>query len=290
VSAAALYLASVSESISPADALSALGNYLAALAESVAPTDSLTADGTVWDVSITETASAADTLSAAALYLASVSESVSPVDTLAAAAAYLATLAESTPVADTLTAAAAFLADLAEAASATDALSAVGEWQVSITEDTALTDSIAIPSNAVDPRYIIFRSAGRLYTLYRSRSFLASRQPRTFEVTSMAFQFPTKGVLEAVPLTFDFSSDLASGETLAGAISVNYVTVSGPDPNPAALANGSAAFDPTGTMVVLPVHGGVADCTYRITVTSGTSNPSKTLSMVGMLPVRNDPD
>jgi hypothetical protein len=87
-------------------------------------------------------------------------------------------------------------------------------------------------------------------------------------------------------LTFDFSSGLATGETLAGPPSVSYVTVFGGDSSPGSLSNGSPSLDPTSTLVLLPVTGGIDANDYAITVTVGTTNSKKTLALAGLLPVR----
>ena len=94
---------------------------------------------------------------------------------------------------------------------------------------------------------------------------------------------------ESVVLTFDFSSGLATGETLAGPPSVSYVTVFGGDSSPGSLSNGSPSLDPTSTLVLVPVTGGLDQNDYAVTATCGTTNAKKTLSLVGRLPVRSYP-
>lgn len=91
---------------------------------------------------------------------------------------------------------------------------------------------------------------------------------------------------EAVVLTFKFSLGLAPGETLIGQPVLTFATLFGGDPNPELLQNGSPQFDPTNSMVLLPVAGRMDQNNYVIDVKCLTSNPLKVLSVPAVLPVR----
>lgn len=103
----------------------------------------------------------------------------------------------------------------------------------------------------------------------------------------MTKRFDSKDPAEKVVLTFDFSDELAAGETLSGPITVSVSVAFGTDPMPGDIINGSAAYDGDQLTVMQPVHGGVNGCDYYIKAVAGTTNPNKTLARAGILPVRN---
>ena len=102
-------------------------------------------------------------------------------------------------------------------------------------------------------------------------------------------RFDEKSPLESVVLTFDFSRGLALGETLTGAPSVSFATLYGGDTSPAALANGAAMFNLAGTLVLVPVTGGIDQNDYLLVVECATSNSQKVLALPAILPVRAYP-
>ena len=101
----------------------------------------------------------------------------------------------------------------------------------------------------------------------------------------MSTYFASKYPSEAVPLTFDFSLDLAAGETLSGAAQVTITTFSGIDPQPALLLNGVPQLSANNTQVLVPVQGGIDGCVYQFVVRQPTSNPYKILVWRALLPV-----
>lgn len=130
------------------------------------------------------------------------------------------------------------------------------------------------------PRYIIKRIRLRLFNIARSRG-------RQFTVSAVSARFDVKGPAEQVPLTFDCTIDLLPGETLIGTPTLlGIVTSLGTDPDPALIQNGLPALDPTSMKVILPVKGGLDLCEYDVTILCATSNPLKTLTLIGTLPVR----
>jgi len=138
-----------------------------------------------------------------------------------------------------------------------------------------------------DPEYII-SAVPRPFTIATLlRPFKVSLLPRPFTVASLGMQrFDTKDPAESVPLTFNFAPDLATGEQLSGTPSVSVSVSSGMDASPAAILNGAAGLDSTLTQVVQPVRAGNQGTEYQIVVTCGTTNVNKTLTLVGILPVR----
>lgn len=104
-------------------------------------------------------------------------------------------------------------------------------------------------------------------------------------------RFPEKDPAEAVPLAFNFTSDLLTSELLSGTPTVTVtaeVSQDGGtlDPTPANILNGPATLDSTRKLVVQPVLGGVNLNDYEVKVVIGTTNAQKILAFAGILPVR----
>ena len=127
----------------------------------------------------------------------------------------------------------------------------------------------------------------RVFTLATPvRTFSLIVPYRAFTIASDTVQtFDVKDPAESWPLSFNMGPDLFNGETLVGAPTITVNLLDGADPFPQNIINGAAGFDQTLTQVIQPVTGGIAGCTYQIIATCATSNPLKTLTLVGALPV-----
>lgn len=104
-------------------------------------------------------------------------------------------------------------------------------------------------------------------------------------------RFPEKDPAELVPLAFNFTNDLLTGELLSGTPTVTVTAALSQagatlDTNPTAILNGPAALDTTRKFVVQPVMGGLDFNDYEVKVLVATTNPVKTLVFPGVLPVR----
>lgn len=99
--------------------------------------------------------------------------------------------------------------------------------------------------------------------------------------------FPEMAPGDVKVLTFNFADELQPGETLEGIINMNVISSAGQDPGaPGTLLDGPAAYDPTLSEVMQPVHNPEPDTDYYFTVTAPTSNPFKTLTRFGLLSCR----
>ena len=93
--------------------------------------------------------------------------------------------------------------------------------------------------------------------------------------------FPTKLQGETVTMQFDFTSRLASGETISTQ-SVAAATWIGTDASPSSILSGSASA--SGAVVSQKVTAGTLGVTYTLTCTITTS-AGQTLQLVGFLTV-----
>lgn len=100
-------------------------------------------------------------------------------------------------------------------------------------------------------------------------------------------RFPPKTPAEAIVLEFDFTLDLDSGETIVGQVAPVVTVEPGLDAAAHNIIGGDGAIDDSGTVVLLPVRGGLASVDYTIRVPMATSNTQKILEAVGVLPVRD---
>lgn len=93
--------------------------------------------------------------------------------------------------------------------------------------------------------------------------------------------FPGKYSGATITTTFDFTSQLASGETISTQ-AVTAVVYSGTDASPSSLISGSATA--SGAIVSQKVTAGTVGVTYLLTCTITTS-ASQTLILTGLLVV-----
>ncbi len=99
-------------------------------------------------------------------------------------------------------------------------------------------------------------------------------------------RFDAKDPDEQRVLTFDFSADLATGETLTGAPTVSISVVGGTDASPLAVLVGGNSFDAAHLLYYVPVTGGLNGVDYDVVVKAPTTTTTKSLVLGGVLPVR----
>jgi len=92
---------------------------------------------------------------------------------------------------------------------------------------------------------------------------------------------PLKGPTEVVPLSFDFTADIATGATVQ-VVSVTVAVVSGSDASPGNLLQGAAIA--TGATVVQWVKGGLSGVGYSVQCTVVASD-GQTLVLTSRLNV-----
>lgn len=97
----------------------------------------------------------------------------------------------------------------------------------------------------------------------------------------------SKAPTEAVPITFDFASQLADGELISGTPTVAVTTMFGYDASPSARLVGPATS--SDGVVQQLFSGGVLGEHYVITC-QVTTNNSQTLVLKSLLPIRDPQD
>lgn len=83
-------------------------------------------------------------------------------------------------------------------------------------------------------------------------------------------------------VTFDFTAQLALGETLSSP-EVAVEVVSGTDSSAQGIINGSCSLTDSDTKVLVGIRNLKDRVTYRITVSAPTTNPLKQLALVGFI-------
>jgi hypothetical protein len=102
-------------------------------------------------------------------------------------------------------------------------------------------------------------------------------------------RFSEKNPLESVILTFNYVLFLPTGVLLSGTPVVTITLIYGTDLNPAAMANGTPSIDPTGTLVLMPVFGGLDANDYLVVAECPTTNNYWVPALPAVLPVRAYP-
>ena len=92
---------------------------------------------------------------------------------------------------------------------------------------------------------------------------------------------PDKDYREIVPVTFDFTADIATAATVTVS-SVSVALLNGTDATPSALLNGAATA--AGAVVTQWIKDGVAGCSYKITCVV-TASDGQTLTQTASVTV-----
>jgi hypothetical protein len=95
--------------------------------------------------------------------------------------------------------------------------------------------------------------------------------------------WPAKDPAEVLVATFDYASEINSGETIASAV-VTCSVLAGTDPTPAAVLAGSASI--AGGTVLQPFQGGVDGVSYTLRCAATLSPSGRVLVLAATLPVR----
>lgn len=98
-------------------------------------------------------------------------------------------------------------------------------------------------------------------------------------------RLPAKGPDEKVTITFDFSADLLTGETIGSINSVVISVRSGVDPSPSAVLAGVAQVATSGLQVLQSVQAGIDSTDYDIRALVTTS-AGRIIGLSAVLPVR----
>lgn len=94
-----------------------------------------------------------------------------------------------------------------------------------------------------------------------------------------------KFAAEKLVITFDFTSELSTTETLSGVITSTVEVVSGIDAAPSGMLNGAAQFDATAKKVLQGIQGGIPGNKYRIKVISPTTNSQLVLGRSAIISI-----
>jgi hypothetical protein len=98
-------------------------------------------------------------------------------------------------------------------------------------------------------------------------------------------QLPAKDPEAKTVLTFDFSTQLGTGETLSTFVAREITVIAGVDPNPAAMWNGAQTTNTGNTSVSQPIQGGLDGCYYQLKMIFNTNVTNRTLVSTLVLPI-----
>lgn len=100
----------------------------------------------------------------------------------------------------------------------------------------------------------------------------------------MSTLWPPKDPAEVLVGTFDFSSEVESGETIASAV-VSASLVAGVDADPSSLIYNGSQTTIVGATVLFGMYGGVDQATYSLRCVA-TLSSGRVLVLAATLPVR----
>lgn len=102
--------------------------------------------------------------------------------------------------------------------------------------------------------------------------------------------FDVKRPIEIVTLVFNMAAGIVAPATrLVGTPSINISVALGVDPGSGNVIAGPPSLDATGTLISVPVQGGILGCQYLIEVYCGTDYPFLFLAKQALLPVGGAP-
>ncbi len=133
--------ATISETSTATDAVSAVLTYVSSISETSTATDTVGAPGSTFNPSLSEAATATDAVAGTLTLLAQVADALTGTDTVAATLAINRSVSETATATDATAGRFAFAGIILESATATDATSTTGTFNPSLAETSTATDS-----------------------------------------------------------------------------------------------------------------------------------------------------
>ena len=133
--------ATISETSTATDAVSAVLTYVSSISETSTATDTVDAPGSTFNPRLSEAATATDAVAGTLTLLAQVADAITGTDTVAATLAINRSVSETATATDATAGRFAFAGIILESATATDATSTTGTFNSSLAETSTATDS-----------------------------------------------------------------------------------------------------------------------------------------------------
>jgi len=133
--------ATISETSTATDAVSAVLTYISSLSETSTATDTVDAPGSTFNPSLSEAATATDAVAGTLTLLAQVADAITGTDTISVTLTISPSVSETATATDELSSSFAFAGIILESATATDATSTTGTFNPSLAETSTATDS-----------------------------------------------------------------------------------------------------------------------------------------------------
>lgn len=166
-------------------------------------------------------------------------------------------------------------------------------WRANVSWRSTYTWRGELRASVARPCYSV-QSDGRRYVSLRrtARSFRSARgNPREWSAqfvcgvvgVDMSTLWEAKDPAEKLTATFDFSNEIAGGESISSA-SLACTVISGTDASPEQVLNGAATI--SGSSVLQPFQGGISGVTYDLRCVA-TLSSGRVLVLAATLPVRS---
>jgi hypothetical protein len=244
--------ATISETSTATDAVSAVLTYISSLSETSTATDTVDAPGSTFNPSLSEAATATDAVAGTLTLLAQVADALTGTDTVAVTLTTSASVSETATATDEVSSKFAFAGIILESATATDATSTTGTFNPSLAETSTATDA---------------DSATAVFTPSVSES-AAGVDTASAVYTSNPSVSETATGTDVVSPQYNANPSVAESATITDAVSPKY------NANPSVAETATATDSDSATAVFTPSLSETATATDAPSTANNTFNPS----------------
>jgi hypothetical protein len=244
--------ATISETSTATDAVSAVLIYISSLSETSTATDTVDAPGSTFNPSLSEAATATDAVAGTLTLLAQVADALTGTDTVSVTLTISPSVSETATATDEVSSKFLFAGIILESATATDATSTTGTFNPSLAETSTATDSDSVTST-FNPS--VSESAAGVDTA----SAVYTSNPSVSETATGT---------DVVSPQYNANPSVAESATITDAVSPKY------NANPSVAETATATDSDSATAVFTPSLSETATATDAPSTANNTFNPS----------------
>jgi hypothetical protein len=244
--------ATISETSTATDAVSAVLIYISSLSETSTATDTVDAPGSTFNPSLSEAATATDAVAGTLTLLAQVADALTGTDTVSVTLTISPSVSETATATDEVSSKFSFAGIILESATATDATSTTGTFNPSLAETSTATDSDSVTST-FNPS--VSESAAGVDTA----SAVYTSNPSVSETATGT---------DVVSPQYNANPSVAESATITDAVSPKY------NANPSVAETATATDSDSATAVFTPSLSETATATDAPSTANNTFNPS----------------
>jgi hypothetical protein len=258
--------ATISETSTATDAVSAVLTYISSLSETSTATDTVDAPGSTFNPSLSEAATATDAVAGTLTLLAQVADALTGTDTVSVTLTISPSVSETATATDEVSSKFLFAGIILESATATDATSTTGTFNPSLAETATATDSDSVTSTFNPSVSESAAGADTASAVYTSNPSVSETATGT----------------DVVSPQYNANPSVAESATITDAVSPKY------NANPSVAETATATDSDSATAVFTPSLSETATATDAPSTANNTFNPSLAETATGTdIPVAN---